>query len=341
VKTVLGGMVGSAGAIAGVKEISLPVPNEAVDVVAQGVDSGIGMTGATLWDKIKSWAADFVKKMWAKIKDTFGSIANVSSFLKSVGLFVAQQVFTKAAPFIGGASTAVTGLWKFTVGVSEKFSNWVSGRTVKLNFGHPKTLVNGIEQGLTRAMLEGLYEMAKGAAQIALNAVSFGGTAIVDAVVAVVEAAIKILWRVAEYFVLKKFVEDAKTFWNARGTPGALHKDSKKFDDWLRPATEKLPVIAAVTLGSGIAGDKMRFLQMYTGTGGMITQSQFDTGVKYLDKMKRAGARVMERSDLGFSSDDKVIAGLLKLAKTHDEVHAQKKGGIFKLFRVANSVLRA
>ncbi len=342
VSTVVGGALGSAGGILGAYDINFPVPDQAGELASDAIESGMDSGGqGGLWQNIKNWALDFVQKVWAKIRETLGDVAAIGGHLKKIALFVAQQVFQKAAPVIGGVVGLVQGLWKTTVAFCEKFSNWKAKYGVVLNFGHPKTLVKGIESGLTRALLEGLYETAKSAVSIGLNAASLGGAAIVDAIVACVEAVAKIVWRIAEYNVIKKFISDATTFWNTRGTAKAMHLDSFKFDNWLRPATQKVPEIAAVTLGSGIAGDKMRFLQMYTGAGTTITSSQFKAGVKYLDQMKRTGSRLIERSGLEFTSSDAMIDGLLKLAKKHDEVHAVKKGFWARLFRTTDKIVRA
>ncbi len=341
IKTITGGVLDSVGGLAGIKEINIPVPGEAADLVADGIESGMETGGrGSVRATIKAWAEDFVKKVWAKIKETFGDIAEIGGLLKSVALFVAQQVFQKAAPIIGGVAGLAQGLWKTTVAFVEKLGNWIAKQTVQLNFGHPRTLVKGIEWGLTRALLEGLYEIAKNAVSIGLNAASLGAAAIVDAIAAVVEAAAKIIWRIAESKIIRKFCDEAKSFWLSRDQPNALHLDAMKFDNWLRPATRKVPVIAAVTLGSGIAGDKMRFLQMYTGDGKVISDSKFKAGAKYLDQMKRCGSRLIERSELEFSSDDQIIDGLHKLARSHDEVKAQTKWWR-RLFRTTDKIIRA
>lgn len=342
VSTVLGGLLGSTGGILGAKDINFPVPDQVGDLATHGVEAGLESTATgTLWERIKAWAADFVKRVWAEARKTLGDVAAIAGHLKNITLFITQQVFTKAAPVIGSVAGLVTGLWKTTVAFCEKFATWRASYGVRLNFGHPKTLVKGVETGLTRSIFEGLYEVARSAVSVGLNAAGLGAGAIFDAVVACVEAAAKLVWRIGEYFVMKKFTDDAKVFWSSRGTATAMHLSSMKFDNWLRPATEKVPVLAAVTLGSGIAGDKMRFLQMYTGDGGTITESQFADGVTYLDKLKRMGSRLIERSGIEFTSTDAMIDGLLKLAERHDEVHAKKRGFFARLFRTADKVVRA
>lgn len=337
---VMGGLLSSASGIAGVKEIDLHTPDLAADIAGDAIGSDSG-DSQNLLTRIKTWAQNFVNAIWDKLKSTFTDIGEFGGMLKNIGLFVASQVFSKAAPIIGGVAGLVTGLWKFTTVFAEKVSNWKAKGSFKLNTGHPKTLVKGIEKGLTRGMLEGLYELAKSALSVGLNAASLGAASIVDAIAAVAEAAVKIIWRVAEVKALQKFTRQAREYWTG-STPGqGIHMDQMKFDNWIRPMTQKVPVVAAVTLGSGIAGDKMRFLQMYTGEGNIISASDFKAGVKYLDQMKRAGSRLIERSDIEYGSSDPLIKGLLKLAKSHQEVYTQKKGFFSKLFRTTDKIMRA
>jgi hypothetical protein len=295
---------------------------------------------ASLWEKIKGWAQEFVEKVWAKIKEVFGNVGVLGGHLKKIALFLAKKVFASAAPIIGSVTGLVEGLWKTTVAFCEKLGNWIASKGVNLVKGHPETLIKGIESGLNRALLEGLYETAKSSLLLGLNIASYGAASIIETVAGLIETVTKMIWRFAERCAIRLFCSEAKGFWNARSESNSIHFDSMKFDNWLRGMTNKVPVVAAVTLGTGIAGDKMRFLQMYTGEGMVISQSQFDNGVKYLDQMKRTGSRVMERSELEFESDDPTIAGLLKLAKSHDEVKA-KTSFWRKLFRTTDKIMRA
>lgn len=318
---------------------------EVISTVARAVGTRLGIleaesSEAGLWSKIKSWAEEFVVKVWAKIKEVFGDIGVIGGHIKKIALFLAKQVFKKAAPIIGSVAGLVQGLWKTTVAFCEKLSNWIAKHGVNLVKGHPETLVKGIERGLNRALLEGLYETAKSSLLLGLNIASSGAASIIDKVAGIIEMATKMIWQFAERCIIRGFCAEAKNYWTGRSESNAIHLDSMKFDNWLKSTTNKVPVVAAVTLGSGIAGDKMRFLQMYTGEGLVVTQSQFDNGVRYLDQMKRTGSRVLERTGLEFQSDDPTIAGLLKLARSHDEVKA-KTCFWRRQFRTSDKIMRA
>lgn len=333
INTIVSGMLGSAGALAGVREINLPLPDQTTDVLQIGIESGIESgPKATVWRTVKEWATTFVAKLWEKIKSIFGDVSEMAVHLKKISLFVAQQVYAQAAPFIGGTSTLVSGLWKTTGAFVEKLGLWVASRTVTMNYGHPRTLVEGIEAGLNRSMLDGIYDIARSSLSIGVNALEFGGAAGLDAVAAIIDAAVKILWRYAESRTITQFCQSAKQVWQSRGATKGVISRANRFQKWLRRGTEAAPIIAAVTVGSGVAGDKMRFLQMYADNGAIITQSQFNEGVSYLEGLKRTAARLIERSEIDFTSQDQIIDGLLKLAKSHNTTASSTSTGWWGFF---------
>lgn len=337
----LGGVVGVLDELLGFKDKTLFVPDQATDAAAKAINSVFGLDKEkSVWAKILEWATRLGEALLDKIKEVFGDIGDFVGEIKKIALFVTTKVYDQVASLISNAANLVQGLWKTTVAFCEKIGNLFAKIGVKLVDGHPSTVVKSIEAGITRALLAGLYETAKSAAVIGLNVASAGATKLVEVIAAALEATAKILWRVAEALIIRNFCQEAKMYWVARGEHNAIHLDSSRFDAWLKSATGKVPVIAAVTLGSNIAGDKMRFLQMYTGTGAVISQDQFNAGVAYLDRVKREGARLLEHSGLEFHSDDPIIEGLHKLACSHDAVFATTHR-VSALFRRADKVASA
>ena len=318
--TAVGGALGSTGAVLGALDVDFPVPDQAGDVAVAALAAGGGVERQTLWIRIKTWALEFVQKVWEKVRNTLGNVPEMAGHVRSIGVFIAGQVFAHAAPFIGAANGLISGLVKAGRAFIASLSNWRAGRGVSVKDGHPKTLLKGVEWGVKRALWEGLAEIAKSATSIGLNAASFGGAAIVDAVMACLQAAVKLVWRIAEYCILTTFINQAKNFWAIRDLDTAKHLDAEKFNDWLKPATQKVPVIAALSLGSGIAGDKMRLLQMYNKKDDPISQSQFDRGVTYIDQLKGEGARLIKKSGLEFSGTNTFIDGLIEHAQSHDPI---------------------
>ena len=128
---VMGGVMTSVSGILGTKDINVAEFGLGVEVATMVAESrSQGQTG--LFNQIKAWAEDLMSKIWGKIKEIFGDVAEMLGTLKGIALFVTQQVFAKAAPIIGGAVGLVQGLWKTTVGIIEKVGSWIASKGVKI-----------------------------------------------------------------------------------------------------------------------------------------------------------------------------------------------------------------
>ena len=338
-QTVLAGSISSISGLAGTGDITILVPDQSIDfsVLALEASRDPGAKGS-LWRSVLSWAESFLKGLWTKLKDIWNDRWDIGVHVKKVALLVAQYVYAKAAPFIGASSTLLSGLVKAGTSFVEKFSTWMSSGKVAFNYGHPETIVRAIEWGITRSMLDGVYDIARSSISLSVNAASFGGAAIVDGIASVVDAAVKILWRVYESTVISDFCRRAKDIWKTRSNKNSAIRKPGSFDRWFRPAVEQVPVLAAVTLGSGVAGDKMRFLNMFADRKAIITQGQFDAGCDYLEQVKRSASRMIIQSEIDFTSDDEMIQGLLTLAKNYNSNSSSSNTwwtywGLDKIFR--------
>jgi hypothetical protein len=80
-----------------------------------------------------------------------------------------------------------------------------------------------------------------------------------------------------------------------------------------------VPALPVLVLNTGICGDKMHFMKMFKDDNAVITQAQFDDGCRYLDSLKAWGSGYLEDCGFGFSSKDPVVAGLLKMARKHED----------------------
>ena len=81
-----------------------------------------------------------------------------------------------------------------------------------------------------------------------------------------------------------------------------------------------MPLIAVLTLNTGICGDKMRYLSMYKAGGvDQISTNEFQAGGRFLDNMKPWGAKYL--GDAGFkirSANDPLVDSLVnQFATSH------------------------
>lgn len=264
-------------------------------------------------ETIKEWAADFLAKVWEQIKQVFGDVKNTSigSYLKRLVTYVAQLVYEQELPGVSTIKKLAQGLGKTTVAFCRKLKAWLAARNVELAEGHPTAIIEGIKKGMTRSLLQGVYIMAKEALLAGFDFVATGISSFVRGAAAVLETVVRLMWRLGEVYVIRKFIKQADEYYQERKDRKAFHKNGKKFTKWLTRAMLKSPVIAGLTYGSHIVGDQAMFLQVYNKDGTVISQKQFNKGSKYLTQMKEEGIRLVLTSGIRFKSSDDGVQTIL------------------------------
>jgi len=86
-----------------------------------------------------------------------------------------------------------------------------------------------------------------------------------------------------------------------------------KFSVWFKKQIDRAPVVAALVMNCGVAGDALTFLQVCTSSGVVMHQGQFDKGVTYLNHLKMSASDlILDVQDaMKLSSRDKLVAPLL------------------------------
>jgi hypothetical protein len=151
----------------------------------------------------------------------------------------------------------------------------------------------------------------------ALTTVTAGVSEIVAKVVSIVygvmETLVKVAYRLVETLSMDKFCRTARGHWENRAESSAIHKSPTLFNRWYKRNAMAFPALAALTLNSGMCGDKMRFLRMFKDDETIITQSQFDKGVKFLDGDLKPYARgYLDDANFGFQSENAGIRTMIK-----------------------------
>jgi len=210
------------------------------------------------------------------------------------------------------ASGLLTGISK-TV---EYFDLRHMGKGVAMESGHPDLVASSIRRSVAKSALEGLAEAALAGAKVALAGLTAGVGLIINKVAGVIELILRFAVRFCDALDLRRIFADAQGKWATRGQADSIQKDPGEFTTWFKKTIDLAPVVAALVMNCGIAGDAMRFLQMTTGDGAVITQGQFDKGVTYLNGLKSAaGDLIMDVQDaMRIWSPDKMCASLLKHA---------------------------
>jgi hypothetical protein len=258
-------------------------------------------------------AADEPDETDAKLNDIWETIPGG---LEMVCELIAEKVMDEMVPFLSNGVAATTGLLKALHDGSDRFVVFVQGRKVALVPGVPTTTIDGIKRAMDHAVLTDVYEVLKGGGNLALDGLTAGIAGEITGIAcSAVETLVAFARKAHDFYRIRLFLNDAKALWVQRDRPTSLHRQPYAFNRWYRKAAMRVPVIPVLTLNSGVCGDKMRLLCMFTQEGEVITQQNFDKGVAYIDKVKGWGSAYLADSPYTFTSEDKLVAELIKPAK--------------------------
>jgi hypothetical protein len=318
---------GDGSAATNLKSVMIPgkalVQATAGNAVTQAAD------GARTSKAFSDWMEDLYVKIKETLEKKFGTIDLTISSIKNLINVLVSALAKEAAPFVSGAMDLAKGLAKMTDAIILSVSSYLKGQGVETLAGSPTVIVNSIKKAMKMSIGEGVYESLKGAGGLAMSAASFGGSTIVSIVLAAVETLVKFIWRLVEVSKMNKFFAEASEFWknnrnvNQKADPPIyeLVMDSKKFTDWYRNTALNIPAISVLTLNSGMCGDKMRYLKMYSiesESGAELNLDEdrrvdeFQRGVAFLDDLKDVGADLLAKTGFSFTSANPVIANNLK-----------------------------
>jgi hypothetical protein len=233
--------------------------------------------------------------------------------------YLGGKYLENAMPFISGGLATVNGLINAVRAGTTRYMEYSHGKSVNILPGHPSTIVREIRHAMDINVCAGMYQTLKGGAQLAVEGVTAGAASPISSLVfSLVEAIVSTTWKVHDLHRMRRFFDEAERQYTMRQQARALHTRPIAFNAWYRKYAVGTPAISVLALNSGICGDKMRFLQMYT-NGDQINQSAFDAGVRYVDELKAWGGRYLDEVGYAFSSNDPLTKGVLTPVHAHPE----------------------
>jgi hypothetical protein len=243
-------------------------------------------------------------------------IFGIKNLIDDSVAWISKYLLKSLSPFIGDIVGGVKGLYKFGKALVQKIGIWWKGRNVKLNEGHPQAIAKSIGKLINNAMLDGLYSLIKTAALASLKLITVGLSSVISLIIGLFEAIIKLIYTINEAEYINDFIDGCKEYWILpKGARiHALSNNAQHFNQMFIDVTENAPVIGAITLSTQIAGDKMRFLNMYTGKQ-VISEDQFKAGVSYLDALKSTGREYAKKWGSRLISQDAMVKGLLRIVE--------------------------
>jgi len=282
-------------------------------LVGKGVEA-IDSTVDKIAAAIKTWLCERFKisEMDAEL-----AVQHLRHNLPSLISGIKSEAGKEVSDFTtGGLSTIATGLYSAITRTIEYFDLKHKGEGVVLESGHPDLIAAALKRGVARSALVGLAEAAAAAAKAALAGLTSGVGLIINKIAGVIEMILRFAVRFCEARTLARLFASAKEHWLKKDGSSAIHKQASEFADWFKGAIDRSPIVGSLVMNCGIAGDAMRFLQVCTADGVIVTQGQFNKGVTYLNALKStASSFILEyQKQMRISSADPMVSSLHKHA---------------------------
>ncbi len=288
--------------------------------------SGAVLIGAAFYDlmaKVINVLVGLVKDLVKWLMDKLQSMGKDpfmegTETLRPLIMFAVKKCAEAAVPFVSAGLDLVVGLAQTFKAVKMKVSGWLERRKIRITDGHPALLAARIEKCMTMDIASGLWTLIKGAVQMALAFLAAGAQGLIAAITSAIEWVIKFVMRLMEQASIKLFLLKARRLFLTEKIPvdpvvdgdpraprrssekkrkGSLIADLEKFKAFYQEGCDASPVIAMLTLNSGICGSQWQLQNMFTDLG-EIGQKEFDSGTKYFTRLKKYGLKYL--NDCGF-----------------------------------------
>lgn len=283
-----------------------------------------GAPNATLLDRclsLVSGIADSLKTYCLMRTSSFYS--NLGKVLTAAAKYAAHCL-TKAAPIVGAGIDIFQGFTKSCIAASNYIKARGERRQIELVPGHPMMLAQRIQEGMFGDITDGLVQICKGAASLALSAFSAG---IASAITDIVLTIVSFIRRYFEKCRINEFCDKAAVRLSTLqiegynlGDPSANQKkyslidDVEEFRSFYSEGVDASVCIPILTLNSGVCGDLMQMTQMYNVDGDVISQQNFDTATNYFQRLKFWGSAHIRDCGINFSSNYRNVGSLLRHA---------------------------
>jgi hypothetical protein len=279
--------------------------------VSKALQGVAGSVTSAVFAQVAMDEADDADKQLGNVWDT------IPGGLELVCEMIAEKVMDELVPFLSNGLAVTTGLLKAVNDCSDRFVVYARGRDVALVPGVPTTTIDAIKRAMDHAVVTDVYGVLKGSGSLALDGLTAGVAGEITGIAcSAIETLVAFARKAHDFYRIRLFLNEAKTMWAQREKAASLHRQPYAFNRWYRKTAMRVPVIPVLTLNTGVCGDKMRMLCMFTQEGEVITQQNFDKGVAYIDRIKAWGSAYLAESPYAFTSQDKLVAELIKPVKT-------------------------
>ena len=161
-----------------------------------------------------------------------------------------------------------------------------SGWGVKLLDGGPVVMASAIARHNATSLAGGLKDIAITSTKIGLQAAgdAAGGVgSIFGMITGLLQRIANMVGYCVQRFLLNRTLSQARYHWDNKAE---LVTDQERFLEWFKRSCAVTPVIAGLTLQSGLTANPLRFLALITPTDEVISQDAYNKGVEHISKLK-------------------------------------------------------
>ena len=273
-------------------------------------------------DKMKDLLASFFDTMTEYFGKLYGESSAVIEWVGEFGSWAVSEL-------VGSLSSLIPG-WGYVQGAADLYDGvkqsvlsaikWLgqvfTGWGVPLLEGSPTIISEAIARHNATALAGGLKDTALSVTKISLQAAgdaAAGVGSIIGMVTGILQRIANLVGYCVQRFLLARTIKQAQYGYNKKTE---IMTDQTRFNEWFRRACVCTPIIAALTMQSGCVANPLRFLALFTDKDEVISQEQYDAGVKHIHALKDLSRdycrSYADAYKLDFHSGDSVFNWLLK-----------------------------
>ena len=272
--------------------------------------------------KLKEMFAQYFDAIVDRIASIYGEASAVTDW---VGEFSTWAISTFAGSlgdiipgwgYVQDAADMYDGVKKAVVNAVAWLGQVYSGWGVKLLEGGPSIIANAIAAHNVAGLAGGLKDIAITSCKIGLKAggdATAGVGSIVGAVTGILQRVANMINYAIQRFLLNRTIDQASYQWKNNGE---IRTDQAKFLPWFRNACVCTPVVASLVMCSNLVANPIRFLALINEQNDVITQAEYEAGVKHIEKLKGLSKDYLREYSSGyqlkFTSDEPFLDNTLK-----------------------------
>ena len=302
--------------------VATDLKNAATDIVRHTDAGKKALDGiGRVIEPIHSTLATFFDKMVDHFHEMYGEAAAGLEWIGEFGAWAVSSLVGSLADVIPGwgyvqsAADLYDGVKQSVTSCLRWLRQVHSGWGVKLLEGTPTIVASAIATHNATALAGGLKDSALAVTKISLQAAgdtAAGVGSIVSMVTGILQRIANMVGYCVQRFLLARTLNQASYHWNNKAE---LTTDPAHFNKWFKLSCVCTPVVAAIAMQSGYIANPMRFLALFKEDNTVISQQDFNNGVKHIERLKTLSMdycrSYADAYKLNFKSQDRVVAAQL------------------------------